>query len=233
MNNNLKHTLRNWRRMPFITYGLLVITILMYLLMSFNGGSQNPYTLIIFGAKINELIVAGEWWRLLTPMFLHIGFTHLLFNGLIVYFLGAQLEMIIGHFRYFLLYILSGVLGNAASFATDNSISAGASTAIFGLFAATIVLGKLYPYQTGIQRLSRNYIALIILNLVFGLFNVTIDLAGHIGGLAGGYLMMYILSSPNAINNPKQQRIKYGALFVLALIILLIIGFIKTDNTLF
>ena len=81
MDNNIKHALRNWRRMPFVTYGILAVTILMYLLMSFNGGSQNPYTLIIFGAKVNELIVVGDWWRLLTPMFLHIGFTHLLFNG--------------------------------------------------------------------------------------------------------------------------------------------------------
>src|SRR5699024_3526907 len=104
-------------------------------------------TLIYFGAKSNPAIVAGEWWRLITPMFLHIGFTHILFNGLIVYFLGSQLEMIIGHFRYFLLYLLSGILGNAASFAFNFSISAGASTAVFGLFASTIVLGKLYPNQ--------------------------------------------------------------------------------------
>lgn len=233
MDNNIKHALRNWRRMPFVTYGILAVTILMYLLMSFNGGSQNPHTLIIFGAKVNELIVVGDWWRLLTPMFLHIGFTHLLFNGLIVYFLGAQLEQIIGHFRYFLLYILSGLLGNAASFAVNTSISAGASTAIFGLFAATIVLGKLYPYQAGIQHLSRNYLVLIILNVVFGLFSVSVDLMGHIGGLVGGYLIMYALSSPNAFNNSKQQRFKYGALYVLVLIVLLVIGFIRTDNILF
>lgn len=224
----MKHKLRNWRRYPVVTYGLLTITILIYALMSLSGGSQNPLTLVLFGAKVNELIVLGDWWRLITPMFLHIGFTHLLFNGLIVYFLGSQLEMIIGHLRYFLLYILSGILGNVASFALNNSISAGASTAIFGLFAATIVLGKLYPYQASIQQLSRNYLVLIILNVVFGLFSPTIDNAGHIGGLVGGYLIMYALSSPNVSNNPKNQRIKYGGLFLVILIILIIIGFIRT-----
>lgn len=228
MNNQMKHKLRNWRRYPVVTYGLLTITILIYALMSLSGGSQNPLTLVLFGAKVNELIVLGDWWRLITPMFLHIGFTHLLFNGLIVYFLGSQLEMIIGHLRYFLLYILSGILGNVASFALNNSISAGASTAIFGLFAATIVLGKLYPYQASIQQLSRNYLVLIILNVVFGLFSPTIDNAGHIGGLVGGYLIMYALSSPNVSNNPKNQRIKYGGLFLVILIILIIIGFIRT-----
>lgn len=219
--------------MPFITYGILFITILMYLLMSLNGGSQNTFTLVVFGAKMNEFIVAGQWWRLITPMFLHIGFTHLLFNGLVVYFLGSQLEILIGHFRYFLLYLLSGILGNAASFAFNFSISAGASTAIFGLFAATIVLGKLYPNRPSIQQLSRNYLVLIILNVVFSLFNQGVDNAGHFGGLAGGYLIMYALSSPNVWNNPKKQRIKYGLIYAGLLIVLLVIGFIRTSNRMF
>lgn len=213
--------------MPFVTYGILVITIIMYLLMSFNGGSQNTLTLIYYGAKLNELIVAGQWWRLFTPVFLHIGFTHLLFNGVIVYFLGSQLEVLIGHFRYFLLYFLSGLLGNAASFAFNNSVSAGASTAIFGLFAATIVLGKLYPNRPGIQQLSRSYSVLIILNVVFSLFNSGVDKAGHFGGLAGGYLLMYAISSPNVWNNPKERRIKHGLIFAGVLIVLLTIGFLK------
>lgn len=195
--------------------------------MSFNGGSQNTLTLIYYGAKLNELIVAGQWWRLFTPVFLHIGFTHLLFNGVIVYFLGSQLEVLIGHFRYFLLYFLSGLLGNAASFAFNNSVSAGASTAIFGLFAATIVLGKLYPNRPGIQQLSRSYSVLIILNVVFSLFNSGVDKAGHFGGLAGGYLLMYAISSPNVWNNPKERRIKHGLIFAGVLIVLLTIGFLK------
>ena len=230
MNNRMKYKLRNWRRYPVVTYGILTLTIVMYLLMSLNGGSQNPFTLVAFGAKVNEFIALGEWWRLITPIFLHIGLTHIVFNGLVIYFLGAQLEMLIGHFRYFLLYLFSGVIGNAASFALNNSISAGASTSIFGLFAATIVLGKLYPNRPSIQQLSRNYIVLILLNVVLGLFNSGIDNAGHIGGLVGGYLVMYPISSPNVWNNPKKQRIKYGAIALAVLIILIIIGFVRTGQ---
>lgn len=230
MNQQLRRRLQKIQRSPFVTYGLLALTIAMYLLMSFNGGSQNVFTLIYYGAKENLSIIAGEWWRLITPMFLHIGFTHLLFNGLIVYFLGAQLEMIIGHLRYFLLYLLSGILGNAASFAFNFSVSAGASTAIFGLFASTIVLSKLYPNQMGIQQLSRNYLFLIIINIVFGLFNSTIDNAGHIGGLVGGFLMMYALSAPNVRANSKKQRITYSVLYILVLLVLIGIGFFRTTR---
>src|SRR5699024_505594 len=148
-------------------------------------------------------------------------FSHLLFNGLVIYFLGIELEMIIGHFRFFVLYLLSGLLGNAASFAFNNSISAGASTAIFGMFATTIVLGKLYPYHTKIQRLSRDYLALIIINVVMGIFSHSIDHAGHLGGMLGGYFAMYALSSKNAVNNPDKKRDKYGLAYSLCLIILI------------
>ena len=231
MKTNLNEKFYRLKRQPFMTYGFLAVTILMYLLMTFNGGSEDPWTLMIFGAKINEFIVNGEWWRLITPVFLHIGFTHLLFNGLVIYFLGIELEMIIGHFRFFILYLLSGLLGNAASFAFNDSISAGASTAIFGMFATTIVLGKLYPYHTQIQRLSRDYLALIIINLVTGFFSQSIDYAGHLGGMLGGYLIMYALSSKNARNNPTKKRIGYGLAYLLCLIILIVIGYMKISSS--
>lgn len=206
---------------------MLIITVIMYIQMSLNGGSENPSTLLIFGAKVNELIFLGEWWRLITPVFLHIGFSHLLYNIVVIYFLGAELENIIGHFRYFILYLLSALLGNMASFALNTSISAGASTAIFGLFSSTIVLAKLYPYHGQIQRLSRNYSVLIIINIIAGFTSNTVDNAGHIGGILGGYLIMYALSAPNASSNPTKKRLKYGLLYMFSSIIFLLIGYLK------
>lgn len=230
MINTLRNKLEDLKRTSFVTYGILAITFFMYFVLSINGGSENTGTLIQYGAKVNELIYLGEWWRLITPIFLHIGFTHLVFNSLIIYFLGAEVEMIIGHFRYFILYFTSGILGNIASFALNNSVSAGASTAIFGIFASTLVLAKLYPYHTGIQLLSRNYLTLIILNVVFGLFSASTDNAGHIGGLVGGYLMMYALSSRNALNNPKKKRLIYAFAYVVVFILLLAIGYFKIQR---
>lgn len=233
MINTLRNKLTDLKSKSFVTYGILIITFFMYFILSINGGSENTLTLVRYGAKVNELIYLGEWWRLITPMFLHIGFAHLVLNSLIIYFLGAEVEMIIGHFRYFILYLTSGVLGNLASFALNNSVSAGASTAIFGIFASTLVLAKLYPYHTGIQLLSRNYLMLIILNVVFGLFSTGTDNAGHIGGLLGGYLMMYALSSRNALNNPKKQRLLYAFAYLVAFIILLAIGYFKVQRLYF
>ncbi len=229
MNNKWNRQLNNIQRKPFITYGILAINVMMYLIMTFNGGSENPWTLIYFGAKVNELIVLGEWWRLITPTFLHIGIMHLILNSLIIYYLGSQLEHLIGNFRYLLLYLSSAMMGNAASFAMNNSISAGASTAVFGLFASTIVLAKLYPYHANIQNLSRSYLALIIINVLLGFLNSSIDNAGHIGGLLGGYLMMYTISSKNAMNNPTKKRLLYGLAYVLIFIILIMIRFIRMD----
>lgn len=232
MLNNLRNNRYRLQNSAYMTIGILVLTILLYILTTIDGGSQNPFTLVKYGAKVNELIYMGDWWRLISPMFLHIGFTHLLFNGIIIYFLGSQLELIIGHWRFLNLYLLSGILGNAASFALTNSISAGASTAVFGLFASTIVLGKIYPYHNAIQRLSRNYFVLIILNVVMGFFSPTIDNAGHIGGLLGGYLIMYVLSSRNAMNNPIKKRIYCVVGYVAALVILIAIGMIRVSRDL-
>lgn len=230
LNHTIAHWRLNWRSKPFITYGFLLIIVLMFIIMTIDGGSENPMTLVKYGAKFNFSIISGDWWRLITPAFLHIGSTHLILNALVIYFLGMQIEKVIGHFRYFLLLLLSALLGNAASFAFSSAISAGASTAIFGLFASTLVLAKLYPYQRGIQDLSKNYFVLILLNVVFGLFSGSVDNAGHIGGLIGGYLTMYAVSTLNANNNSRQNRIKYGALYLILLIVLIIIGYLGNSR---
>ena len=75
--------------------------------------------------------------------------------------------------------------------------------------------------------------ALIIINVISGFFNQSIDNAGHLGGMLGGYLIMYVLSSKNAINNPTKKRMKYGLIYLLSLIILIVIGYIRTTSFVF
>lgn len=228
MSPQTKMKMRRWQRKPFVTYGLLGLTVFMFLLQTLRGGSQNPFVLYELGAKVNELIVLGEWWRLITPVFLHIGVEHILLNGLIIYFLGIQVEAIIGHWRYLLLYMLSAIAGNAASFAFNQSISAGASTALFGLFGATLVLPKLFPNNYQVKEMSKSFLLLIIINLVFGLFSNGIDMAGHVGGLVGGYLTMYALSAPKAWISGVKVQAKYGGIYIILLSIILIIGWRTT-----
>lgn len=233
MNPQMKMSLRRWQRKPYVTYGLMVVTIFMFFLQTISGGSENPLVLVQFGAKVNQLIIFGEWWRLITPVFLHIGFEHIIFNGVLIYFLGIQVEDIFGHWRYFLLYILSALAGNVASFAFNQSISAGASTALFGLFGATLALPKLFPNNYSIKEMSKRFMALIIINLVFGIFSSGIDMAGHIGGIAGGYLLTYALSAPNAWVSGLKVQGKYAAIYLIALIILLVIGWQTTSSLYF
>lgn len=219
--------LRRFWRKPFITYGLLIIQVILFLLMTINGGSTNINTLIQFGAKFNPFIILGQWWRLITPMFLHIGFVHLIMNSVILYYLGSQLEAIFGHWRYFVLYIFSGIAGNAASFAFSSAVSAGASTALFGLFGSTLVLAKIYRGNPAIQLMARNFSLLILLNLLFGLFSAQVDLAGHMGGLAGGYLMTYVVAVPNMAIQNKRQKWLFAILYVVLLVVLIGIGVFK------
>nr|MDF9458630.1 rhomboid family intramembrane serine protease [Bacillus pumilus] len=91
-------------------------------MLELSGGSTNTATLTAFGAKNNGLILDGEWWRLITPMFLHIGLTHLLFNTFALWSVGAAVERIYGSWRFLLIYFISGIFGSIASFVFNTAI---------------------------------------------------------------------------------------------------------------
>nr|WP_054752968.1 rhomboid family intramembrane serine protease [Piscibacillus salipiscarius] len=93
------------------------------------------------GLKFNPFIAQGEYWRIITSMFLHIGLIHLLMNMIALYYLGEVTEKIYGTKRFLVIYFIAGIFGSIASFATNDSVSAGASGAIFGLFGALLFLG--------------------------------------------------------------------------------------------
>lgn len=88
----------------------------MFLLLEMSGGSQNTDTLIRFGAKENSLLLAGEWWRLVTPIVLHIGLVHLMFNTFALLSVGAAAERVFGSFRFLVIYISAGILDRSAAF---------------------------------------------------------------------------------------------------------------------
>lgn len=228
MNYQNQMKLKRFFRKPLITYAFLALQILLFVLMTFDGGSTNTMTLIQYGAKYSPLIAMGQWWRLITPMFLHIGWMHLLMNSVILYYLGIQLEGVYGKWRFASIYLLSGIAGNAASFAFSNAVSAGASTALFGLFGATLVLGRTYTGNPAIQNMARNFTALIIINIVFSLFSSSVDLAGHLGGLAGGFLASTAISVPEPLARWKKSRIQYGLLFIAGIVALSAFGYFRT-----
>lgn len=180
-----------------VTIFLLALTTLVFIAMQviyFRNATSNQAifnTGGMYGAYVS--LFPSQLWRLVTPIFVHIGWEHFFFNALTLYFVGQIAEQIWGHHKFLALYVLSGIVGNIFTlFFTPNVIAAGASTSLFGVFAAIMVAGYFgrNPY---LKELGRNYQALIIVNLIFNLFTPSIGIAGHIGGLVGGVLCAIFL----------------------------------------
>ncbi len=173
---------------PLWTYLFLAINVLVWLAMTAAGGSENPRVLIAFGAKFHPFIAAGEYWRLVTANFLHIGLVHLAFNSYALFLFGPQVERFYGRTRFFVLYMLAGLGGSILSYVGSRSLSAGASGAIFGLVGAMTVFFAIYRDAFG-QQGRRQLTSLLMItgfNLVWGFTNPGIDNLGHIGGLLVG-----------------------------------------------
>ncbi len=177
---------------PIVTYTLLVITIVIFILQSAGDALFGADLVANMGMKINEFILQGEYWRLFTPMFLHGSILHLGFNMYALYIFGPGLERYYGHGRFTLLFVLGGFAGNVFSFVFSAFPSLGSSTAIFGLLAAEGVF--LYQNQKvfgGVARRALNNIIMIaVVNLIIGL-SPGIDNWGHMGGLLGGAIFAF------------------------------------------
>ncbi len=176
---------------PLWTYVLLALNALVWLAMTALGGSEDIRILVLFGAKYQPLIVSGEYWRLLTANFLHIGILHLLMNSYALYLFGLQVERRFGRLRFVVLYLLSGLGGTILSYIGSSALSAGASAAVFGLIGAATVYYAIYREAFGSQGRRQLSSLLLVMgyNLLWGLMNSQIDNLGHLGGLLVGLAM--------------------------------------------
>jgi rhomboid protease GluP len=160
------------------------------------------------GAKVTPLIAAGEYWRLLTSMFLHISYMHLFFNCYALFVIGTELERILGWGRFLVIYLLSGLFGSLASYAFSPNLSAGASGAIFGLIGALAAFFTLHRQQLGAwgQRRLINIAILVVINLFLGFTQPGIDNMAHLGGLVSGFALGWALA-PRYQFDPVGQRL--------------------------
>ncbi len=196
---------------PLLTWIILALNAIIWLLMTLGGGSTNTSVLVRFGAKVPWLVATGEYWRLFTALFLHIGFLHLAFNSYALYSLGPQVEGLFGRGRFLLLYLLSGLAGSIASYILSASVSAGASGAIFGLVGALAVYLARHRNILGHrgQRALNNIVVVILYNLILSFTVPGIDVFGHLGGLAGGLVVGGLLC-PNykvVVNSSGAARV--------------------------
>ncbi|MBY8343728.1 rhomboid family intramembrane serine protease [Streptomyces spinosirectus] len=150
-----------------------------------------------------EGIAQGDYYRMLTAMFLHGSYIHILFNMLSLWWIGGPLEAALGRARYLALYFVSGLAGSALTYliAAPNQPSLGASGAIFGLFGATAVLLRRLRYD------MRPVIALLVINLIFTFGWSNIAWQAHIGGLVAGVITGYAM-----VHAPREHRnlVQYG-----------------------
>lgn len=204
------------KRSPWVTWSLIGIQCFVFVVMTIKGlmyglgidGTSSLGLLLQYGAMNQQVVMeTGEFWRFVTPIFIHIGWLHLLVNSMTLYFIGFRLEGLIGHTRFIGVYLLSGIAGNVASFAFGNpeTVSAGASTALFGMFAYFYALGKVYPHHQQISFMAKQMGTLIAVNLFFNLFSSRIDMWGHIGGAVGGLLLGFIVGIPMLKNSQFQS----------------------------
>lgn len=170
------------KKTPYITYILIFINILFYVLSIISNSFYN--SMVLNPSKI----LNGEYYRLLSCIFMHGGIIHLLCNMYCLYVIGPQVESFFGKIKYIIIYLLSGIIGSLMSLSITNSISLGASGAIFGLLGSILYFG--YHYRVYLsQAIKSQIIPIIVLNLFLGFMLNGVDNAAHIGGLIGGVLV--------------------------------------------
>jgi rhomboid protease GluP len=178
---------------PYGTYTLLALTVFVYLLQLAGQYLLKLDLVTALGLKVNDLIRAGQLWRLITPVFLHGSILHIAFNMYALFLYGRELETRFGHGRFLLLYFLSAYTGNVLSFLLTPGNSLGASTAIFGLLAAEgmFVFQNRQVLGSRANRVLMNVLYIAGINLFIGFTTTGVDNFGHLGGLLGGLLFTW------------------------------------------
>lgn len=181
-----------------ITYSIIGINVLLFVAMVVKGVHLfEPLTLDLlnWGANYKPLTTGGEWWRLLTSTFIHIGIIHLLFNMYALYQAGVYLEPMLGKGRFLAAYLCTGVLASLCStwWHGEESVSAGASGAIFGLYGVFLALLTTKLIPKGMRKaLLQSIGVFVIYNLAYGAGSKGVDNSAHLGGLLSGFIIGYL-----------------------------------------
>ncbi|QCR33980.1 rhomboid family intramembrane serine protease [Lysinibacillus sp. SGAir0095] len=181
---------------------IIAINFIVYIItMVPNFGDEVFYT----GMSVNSLIGDGQWWRIITSMFLHAGFMHVLFNMFSLFLFGPELEKIAGKMRFLTIYFLAGIFGNMATFVLQDGMyaSVGASGAIYGIFGAFAAL--VYYTRRTMPQLKQVIMPLIIISVIITFISPNINVTGHIGGLITGFLLGLSYFSPKNIIRWRQK----------------------------
>lgn len=218
-------------RYRIVTLALIAINVLVFAVEVLLSGMRfdiSTRTLVDLGAMYAPLVQSpADLYRFVAPMFLHMDLMHLAFNMVALFSVGEVLERVLGKGNYLALYFVAGITGNALSYAADTvlgggaSVSAGASTSVFGLFVAVALLGLLHKgNRSFFAQYSKSMLAVIGINVVYTLLVPSISVSGHLGGALGGLIGMFMIPAKN-LRVPTPVRIVVAVLWVAALVWLL------------
>lgn len=186
-------------------------------------GGIDSLTLVKLGAKYGPAIAAGDWWRFLTPIFLHGGLIHLAFNSIVLFDLGPAVEQIYGSHKYIVLYLVTGAAGFVLSFLWHPySVSIGASGAVFGLIGAMIGYGQRHRSSFG-ESVKTMYVRWAIYGLIYGFIVPGVDNSAHLGGLGAGILFGFLVTDMPSIT---REQILFWKILRTIMIAAVIFGFI-------
>lgn len=197
-NNQYQNPSPKPRKTAFVNIGIVVINVLVFLFLDYIGNTEDALFMAQHGAIFPAFLVEQkEYYRLLTGMFMHFGVNHLVNNMLVLFFLGDNLERAVGHVKYLIIYLLSGLGAGVFSVymmvrSGDYAVSAGASGAIFGMVGALLYIvirnrGRLEDVTT--KRLG----FMILLSLYLGFSSAGVDNMAHVGGLVSGFVLAALL----------------------------------------
>lgn len=201
---------------PWVTYALIGINAAVWLVMvGFGVDLMQPdaLTMVEWGASFGVWTAGGQWWRMLTAMFLHVGIMHLAFNLYFAWVIGRICEQVYGAAAYAVIYFGSGLLASLTSvFINPEAVSAGASGALFGVFGGflgfTMRRRDVLPPEF-VSSVRRNALILIGINVAIGLMVPAIDMSAHIGGLVAGLAMGYAITklAERPVRSPREAKL--------------------------
>lgn len=217
----------------FITPILINLNILIFIVMVLSGVhflTPDGESILKWGANFRPVTIDGQWWRLLSSCFLHIGIMHLLMNAYALLYVGLLLEPFLGKSRFLAAYLLSGIAGSLASlWYNEMTISAGASGAIFGLYGVFMALLTTNLLNKGVKKaLTTSIMIFVGYNLLSGFqADSGVDNAAHIGGLLSGLVIGYAFIP--SLKNYQNQSLKTFSIGSLAIaLIISVVSVIKT-----
>ncbi|MCY7922872.1 rhomboid family intramembrane serine protease [Bacillus spizizenii] len=178
------------RLYPIVTF-ILALQAVLWLFFSLPVHSVVLWRDAVTGYNLG--VANGEWWRLITPVLLHAGFTHLLFNSMSIFLFAPALERMLGKARFLLVYAGSGIIGNIGTYVTEplDYVHVGASGAIFGLFGVYLFMVLFRKGLIG-QEHSKMILTLLAFAVLMSFINSNINMMAHLFGLCGGFLLSFL-----------------------------------------